>query len=349
MTLKSLSIENIQSHKNSKLDFVDGVNAIVGTTDSGKSGILRALNWVTNNKPGGNAFRSWWGDDTKVKLTLKNRSSVTRIRTNSLNKYILDATAYEAFGQNVPEEISKEINMSDINWQRQFDPPFLLTESSGEVARRLNKTVDLDIIDVALTNITGRIRQNTQELRSEQSRLEELEEEKVSFKYIEEMEKGVVEVEGLQIKIEGLCEDIGKIQNAVRNLKQYQLRLTQVSGILKAEDKVLEMSELLKKSKVAERNCDDLDETIDNIERYSKQVEQANKILDAKDDLDNVSELLRKSIKIEKELGRFMDLIDRIHKVKKLAMSWEDELEKYENEFNKLMPEVCPLCGRSGK
>jgi len=42
-------------------------------------------------------------------------------------------------------------------------------------------------------------------------------------------------------------------------------------------------------------------------------------------------------------------LIDRIHKVKKLAMSWEDELEKYENEFNKLMPEVCPLCGRSGK
>ena len=64
--IKKLHIRNFQSHKDSRLIFSDGVNVIVGNSDSGKSAILRALNWVITNRPSGDSYISNWGGPTYV-------------------------------------------------------------------------------------------------------------------------------------------------------------------------------------------------------------------------------------------------------------------------------------------
>jgi exonuclease SbcC len=69
--IDSLSIQNFQSHEKTELEFDEGINIIIGQSDSGKSAILRALNWVVNNKPNGEAFKSNWGGDTKVKIIIE--------------------------------------------------------------------------------------------------------------------------------------------------------------------------------------------------------------------------------------------------------------------------------------
>jgi len=69
--IKQLTIKNFQSHKKTKLEFSDGVNIIIGQSDSGKTAIIRALNWVVNNKPSGDSFRSHWGGDTNVEITME--------------------------------------------------------------------------------------------------------------------------------------------------------------------------------------------------------------------------------------------------------------------------------------
>ena len=113
--IHQLHIKNFQSHKDTKLDFVEGVNVIVGTTDSGKTALLRALRWLFRNRPTGDEFRSWWGGDTQVEVRLDD-GEVMRQKGNE-NLYYHRGVAYKAFGTDVPEEISKHLNIDEINLQ----------------------------------------------------------------------------------------------------------------------------------------------------------------------------------------------------------------------------------------
>ena len=64
--IRKLNIQNIQSHKNTELEFSPGINAIVGSSNNGKSAILRALYWVRYNRPLGiDNLLSHWACDIK--------------------------------------------------------------------------------------------------------------------------------------------------------------------------------------------------------------------------------------------------------------------------------------------
>jgi len=57
-------LTNFESWKKVHIQLHPGVNAFVGESDMGKSGLMRGITWTTKNKPGGDAFRSTWGGDT---------------------------------------------------------------------------------------------------------------------------------------------------------------------------------------------------------------------------------------------------------------------------------------------
>ena len=117
--INSLTISNFQSHKKTGLEFDKGINVIIGPSDSGKTAILRALNWVVNNKPAGDAFRSNWGGDTRAQLQIEdiNKSQIQRYKGGKGNLYLWDEKAstiltsqFNSFGQDVPEEIKELLN-----------------------------------------------------------------------------------------------------------------------------------------------------------------------------------------------------------------------------------------------
>ena len=138
--IKSIDIQNFQSHKNTNLILSDGVNVVIGSSDSGKTTIIRTLNWLVNNKPAGEDFRSSWGGDTTVGVILNNNICISRKRakenlyTISSNKGVM-SQEFRSFGQDTPLEIQQLLNFSDINIQYQLDPPFLLSATAGEVSK----------------------------------------------------------------------------------------------------------------------------------------------------------------------------------------------------------------------
>lgn len=91
--IRSIHLQNLQSHKDTKLEFSDGVNVIVGSSDSGKSAILRGLGWVATNRPAGDEFRSDWAgkENTSVSIQLStgeySGEYVERIKGPSINAY----------------------------------------------------------------------------------------------------------------------------------------------------------------------------------------------------------------------------------------------------------------------
>lgn len=193
--LNKVVIHNFQSHADTELDLLAGVNSISGGSDEGKSAILRAIFWVVTNRPEGNSIISDWirtpkgdikaGEATEV-ILYTDKGTIHRLKSKDFNGYILKPTGekdlkLEALKGEVPPQVAAMLGVDAINIQRQMDPPFLLAMSSGAAAREINTLVRLSDIDLSQKEIKSQGRKNadlldttTQELLSIDSVLEKL-------------------------------------------------------------------------------------------------------------------------------------------------------------------------------
>lgn len=174
--IEEITLQNFQSHKDSTLKFHPGVNTIIGTSDHGKSSIVRAFSLVHENQPDGDAYVSNSVRDKKgkakenavVEVTVDN-GSATRIRGVD-NEYTAvikgQLQEYHAVGRgNVPEEVSGLLNMSELNVQKQKDSFFLFNSSPGEILRKINTYTDLELIDKMLAKADSAVRENRSQLK----------------------------------------------------------------------------------------------------------------------------------------------------------------------------------------
>ena len=155
-----IELKNFQSHKNTVIDFDKGVNVLTGESDNGKTAVIRAIKWVAENRPlGTDITNSDWNKDFKedmsVKLFFDNGVWVERVRNKKLNgyRYFTDdkETTLETVSKDVPAVITELLRFSDVNFQYQMDAPYLLSMTSGDASKYLNKIIHLDIIDDMLS------------------------------------------------------------------------------------------------------------------------------------------------------------------------------------------------------
>lgn len=134
--IKHIEITNFQSHLSTVIDFVPGVNVIVGGTNSGKSVIMRALRKVLRNDPPGNFFISWWGQKEcsvlidRVKRTVGSNGNVITVQQDTGNQVFTNgrglppAEVFNAIGISPP--VSIDTVDEDFNFIVQKFPSFLL-------------------------------------------------------------------------------------------------------------------------------------------------------------------------------------------------------------------------------
>ena len=146
--IRKVAIQNFQIHKQTELEFKEGMNVIAGSSDNGKSSIIRAIRWVLMNRPTGFAFHTHGAkDDTAVAMVFGDYECVTRQKgEKNSGGYHHRGKTYAALRTDVPPEIERVLNLSEINIQSQHDPYFLLQDSPGEVAKKLNVVAGLGII-----------------------------------------------------------------------------------------------------------------------------------------------------------------------------------------------------------
>jgi len=348
--IESIRIKNFQSHEDTILRFSSGVNVIVGSSDSGKSAILRAMIWVAQNRPSGDSFMSWGQKETSVTLGV-DHLQVTRSKGSSKNEYRIEGQemdqVFTAFGQDVPDDISRILGIEDLNIQRQMDAPFLLSDSSGEVARRLNSVVNLDKIHTSLSNIAAIKREETRELsfvEEEQSRAQE---ETRQYSWIPDFEA-----------------KLGVASHAFQSLKGVSLKLSESRSLL---DDWRGLATQLEKFDETERLAARVDKAmshLSHIERTRKQLDEINALIQewtrAKNQKKKLTHISRLKDKIEKALGIHSELKQVIRKEKQatsLIYQMEEvsddlrvaktDYEQASREFDEKMSGLreCPLCG----
>ena len=84
--IKSVSIKNFKSHKDSTILLTSGVNSIFGDSDSGKSAIIKALYWCINNQPSGDSFINNPKIPTIVAIELNNGTIIERERVREKDR-----------------------------------------------------------------------------------------------------------------------------------------------------------------------------------------------------------------------------------------------------------------------
>ena len=109
-----------------------------------------------------------------LRLNKQQFEALKMLSRASKNLYSLNDEAFASFGQNVPENISAVINMSDNNYQNQFDNPYLLFSSAGEVAEVLNKSIGFEKISLYLSKVNKWIRENNNSLAMNEEELDKI-------------------------------------------------------------------------------------------------------------------------------------------------------------------------------
>ena len=342
--ITSLQLENYQSHEDSMFEFDPGVNVIIGRSDSGKTASIRGLYWVCFNRPAGDAFRSSWAKKVRATIVVDGHE-VVREKTASKNLYFLDGKEAKAFKTDVPEDIAKLLNLNAINWQTQMDPPFLLSETSGEVARRLNEIVNLEVIDRAMSELESRRRSANADVRSGEADVERLQADLEGFEDLGAMDKGVARVEALEDALIDLREQSRVLRRILERVEQIRKNAKAARMLYKASEQVedaLGLIEDLDEREALRGDCEGVMEDLGDTRERSegaKALVGAGKALKKVEDLDG---------QIGELKGDHVALVVLLREIDRTAVAREDLGDRFgelEEELRSITPDVCPLCG----
>lgn len=268
--IEQLGIENFQSHEESILDFCPGVNTIIGTSNNGKSATVRGLRWLLFNKPNGIGFVSHWNltdkgtlkKATRVWVKLSGEIGIARYRTKDENGYKIGEKKLEAIGQDLPEEVARLLNLTDVNFQNQLDAHFLLSESAGEVARFFNRTIRLDIIDTILAAVESKKRKNKAEAEALALTVKGYSEERAALEWIETADSYLAKAEALDEKLKGMRRDRDALISTAEEYDDNNLRSRSIDTT-EAEAALTEIDSAILAKREAEKARDALKDSLE--------------------------------------------------------------------------------------
>jgi hypothetical protein len=322
-----------QSHRDTRIDFHEGVNVIFGLSQAGKSSLTRAIRLVLENRPVGARFYSRFAPDkgkTLVELGIHGSGPVSvekSIRRKSDGEKKVEETAYgldlprdpagdvirdaddkpvsgiefTGVSKEVPDQILEILNMSDLNMQKQLDPHFLITSSAGEIARTINRITRLEDVDGWVSDTTKRINET-----------------KSNVKMLEGEAKGIETELARYVGFEDLAEDVKTLQDTDKKLKIAQRAHFRLDGLLvKIEDAdrslekirpALAIQEDISRVIALEGQITSLKRRITLIERLQAIDEQVKALKSIVGDLKEANDILTK----EQRAARLSRGLDRI-------------------------------------
>lgn len=335
--IKSLSIQGFQSHLDTTMEFSPGVNVIVGTSDSGKSAIFRSLQWAATNKPGGTAFLNWKTTEAHVTVETDDKHRIERKRGKS-NLYLLDGKKNEAFRTDVPPDIVEALNLSDVNWQAQHDGPFLVGETSGQVAKTLNGITNLGIIHDSLGRIASTKRETNSEIRILEEQFAEREQQLDSLDGVHELEEALSDLEFLEQHIERAQKGI----EMAESLLALMAELAELEHYLQAGSLLQECETLQHEIQVTQKQYDSL--VALDAELQEHKAKDFSWIPKAKEALSGATYSQEGADLLSEKLKALDGMWNRMQEYEASLAAYETELACATDELEAF--EVCPLCGK---
>lgn len=347
--ITEVEIKNFQSHEETKLEFDPGVNIIVGTSDHGKSSILRALRWVIFNKPIGSGFRSHWGGPTSVKVRTDEGNFVTRTKSES-DSYTTTVSGdgtieYKAMGGSVPEEVNQLLNIREVNFQRQIDGAFLLSKTPGAVANHFNKVAKFDEIDTSQQNIDKSIRELKSKIKHKEEDLKNKKEEIKQFDYLEEVETKLELLEQEESRLLNLRKRKIKLENLISLYESKKAELEELNQIISIEGALNRVLDLVQQRDDLIKKYKKLDMSIITIQHIKRRIKKLSAVISLEEPVLNVIQLYNKREVLDTKRIRLKEAIFKLLSTQVSLKKAKGSFQQLSKEYNEQFPDICPLCG----
>ena len=236
--IKRITIEGFQSHENTVVDLVNGLNILTGSSDSGKTAVLRAVKWVALNVPTGDSYVNQKVGYAKVTIET-DKGTVTKTRKGKKTAYEVNGTVYEK--SEVPQEVSEILGIEPttfgdyevvLNVASQLESPFLLSESPSTGAKVLGKLANAETVDVAIkTNAKETFQLNSERQRAEKE-VSRLTEALTAYYNLDEIEETLKCCKSCVEEIEKQKTDLANLQQIRVTYAAVSSQLAYIKGVL---------------------------------------------------------------------------------------------------------------------
>jgi exonuclease SbcC len=225
--LTEIKLENFQDHKDSTISLTNGINLIVGSSDAGKSAILRAVNFVFHNNLKGDSFIRHGSNECKVTLKFSDGVEVTRIKGNDTNSYQLKDSdgnqhSFPKVGTSVPEEIKKQLGQPPlddkkrpISYADQMANLFLVDLSPSDLPRTLSELTGIQNLQNAAEALSKNARSFDRVIKEKNDKLQKLNADLENYAYVDKDLESIETIETKLLKINSEIESTNKARQFI--------------------------------------------------------------------------------------------------------------------------------------
>jgi DNA repair exonuclease SbcCD ATPase subunit len=346
--INNININGFQTHTNTKITFSPGLNVIVGSSDRGKSAILRSLLWLFKNKFGGESVRNWGlkKEDLIFVSAAVDGHTIIKNRKNGKNWYVIDGTKFEALKTDVPQELLNIINLSEFNIQTQHGSYCLIDDSPGEVTRKINELAQLDVIDRLFHNLNIRIRTTGEDIEEEEGRIKEYERRISNFDYLGEVETIISDLDKKMLVLKRIETECGGLEKVLGTVSDLEVSIANGDKILVYESLVKETIKQTETYETVQKEIDSLSQFVGDIGMFGVDLEANEQWLAVIEPFTALNSLITRYESEEKTIKDMSFLIKAVVDTEFNEKKQVLKLNTKQNTLEKLLKEnkICPFC-----
>jgi len=249
--IKKLIIQHFKTYSRGRFRFHPGLNAIIGLPNAGKSNIRKAIEWVSFNS---HPYKKVCSDfikspEPKVEITT-NSDKISLKKTSKEGFYqINNEKPYRKFGTTVPDRITQNLNLHELNFTDQHDPPFLVTSSPPEIARTINRITNVSSIDKCVQAIGKHIYAIKQKATLLSSDCKLLKTKLKRLARIDSAKKYIIKAEEINKQIE-------TNENEINDIMEIQENINRIQKVLKNKDKLDTAKEFIRHAEIIRKQLE---------------------------------------------------------------------------------------------
>jgi hypothetical protein len=305
------------------------------------------------NKPDGDAFRSWSVDDkAEIKVAIEfDDTHIIRTRNRRNNGYRLPGTELNAIGRELPSEVSQLTRMNDLNLQNQHDTYFMLQDSASSALKRLNEVVGLHIIDDTLKSANRKNYALLNDVRSTESRLKELSTEIQSLDYLDFAGKLIKKIDRTVQDLEDYIHERITLKNFIASIHNLYQEIDSYDRLLAADKAYEKAKSTVRHLQAIRRQQSDLISVRNDAVFYEKEIDRFGQIVKLEEEVGSHLQTARKIERIQNERVSLKSLCRSIRTLEKQQEQDAEKLIRLQNKYDTILSEagICPLCGQEIK
>lgn len=345
MIINKLKLENFKSHKDTQIDFNQGISLILGENGAGKSSILEAISYAlfkdTTGKLDENIRKpqntedninqmlvtlEFWHNGTlyQLKRGKKKSKNIAELRYKENDKFHMQSNG----DRNVTQDIKKILEMdpkSFLNavYIRQGEITELIDKTASERKEFITKLLNIDNLEVAWEEIKKIINIYEEQKNINEGKLSQyntiIENKEELSKNIEENTENIKKVENIKTELE---QQLKQLEEDVKKQEEAKNKHDYILNDINQKEKLITTLDEQKMSIINE--IEKIHESEKNVKKLEKEIKPLSKLREMK-------ELKTQIDSYEKDLKEINKNITKIKETQQKIKTTEQEYKEYHN------------------